>query len=321
MNIRQLEAFKAIMELGSFTRAAEKLHLSQPAVSKLIYLLERSCGFTLFHRQKNGVIPTAEGQMLYSEVERVFLGVDSVAARARAIRQFDYGEINLVTFPSLGTRVLPPILAEFIETKPSLRVTIASRNSWLLVDRVASQGVDLGFGMTVSDRPGVQFEKLCSMEAVCVLPPGHRLAERATVDARDLEGERFVSLVEEDRAQVKIDQAFADRDVERNIILKAQLTEACCSFVSAGVGVAIVDPLSTVGFGPDELVVKPFLPTVVQDIWIITPSFRETSLGAKALIAHVKKRLTEKLTEMALSIRAPENDSGRLGSAISPGYG
>src|SRR5437868_2605064 len=101
MNVRQLEAFKAIFELGSFTRAAEKLHLSQPAVSKLIFLLERTCGFALFHRQRNGVVPSAEGKALYSEVERVFLSVESVASRARAIRQFDYGEISLVAFPSL----------------------------------------------------------------------------------------------------------------------------------------------------------------------------------------------------------------------------
>ena len=303
MNIRQLEAFKAIMELGSFTRAAQKLHLSQPAVSKLIYLLERHCGFTLFHRQKNGVVPTAEGQLLFSEVERVFLGVESVAARARAIQQFDHGELKLVTFPSLGTRVLPPILAEFIADKPSLRLTVASRNSWLLVDRVASQGVDLGFGMTVTDRPGVQFEKLCSMEAVCALPPGHRLADRAVVDAADLNDERFVSLVEEDRAQITIDQAFADRGVSRNIVLKAQLTEACCSFVSAGVGVAIVDPLCTVGFARDRLLVKPFTPTVTQDIWVITPSFRELSLSAHALVAHVKRRLAARLAQMAVSIR------------------
>ena len=109
MNIRQLEAFKTIMELGNFTRAAEKLHLSQPAVSKLILLLERKCGFALFHRRRNGVIPTAEGQMLHSEVERVFLSVDSVSARARAIRQFDYGEINLVAFP--GDQVYDHALA------------------------------------------------------------------------------------------------------------------------------------------------------------------------------------------------------------------
>ncbi|MDF2810074.1 MAG: hypothetical protein K0S56_1105 [Microvirga sp.] len=305
MNIRQLEAFKAIMELGSFTRAAEKLHLSQPAVSKLILLLERKCGFSLFHRQKNGVIPTAEGQMLYAEVERVFLGVESVAARARAIGQFDHGEIKLVTFPSLTTRVLPPILAEFLKAKPALRVTLASRNSWLLVDRVASQGVDVGFGMVSLDRPGVRFEKLCSMEAVCVLPPGHRLADRSVIHAEDLRGERFVAMVEEDRAQLGVDKAFDESGVNRDIVLKVQLTEACCSFVAAGLGVAVLDPLSTVGFGPHELIVKPFVPAITQDIWVITPTFRETPLGTKALIAHVQKRLTEVLDSMAASIRNP----------------
>lgn len=302
MNIRQLEAFKTIMELGSFTRAAEKLGLSQPAVSKLIFLLERKCGFPLFHRQKNGVIPTAEGQMLYSEVERVFLSVDSVSARARAIKQFDYGEIKLVTFPSLATRVLPPILAGFLATRPALRIEMSSRNSWLLVERLATQGVDVGFGMFASDRPGVRFEKLCSMKAVCALPPNHRLASREVIDASDLQGERFVGMVEEDRAQLQVDQAFAAIGAERNIVLKVQLTEACCSFVSAGVGVSVVDPLSTEGFSADKLVVRPFRPVVNYDIWVVLPSFREPSLGTLALIEHVRTHLTAKLADMARAI-------------------
>lgn len=306
MNIRQLEAFKAIVELGSFTRAAEKLHLSQPAVSKLILLLERSCGFSLFHRQKNGVIPTAEGEMLYSEVERVFLGVDSVSARARAIRQFNYGEIEIVAFPSLATRVLPPILADFLRSKPGLRVTLSSRNSWLLVDRVASQGVDVGFGMVASERPGVRFDRLCSMDAVCILPAGHRLAGRPVIEAGDLHGERFVAMAEEDRAQLKVDQAFSECGAARDIVLKAQLTEACCSFVAAGVGVAVVDPLSTVDFAPSQLVVRPFRPLVTYDIWVVTPSFRDISLGSQALIAHVRTRLTARIAELAKLIGAPE---------------
>lgn len=306
MNIRQLEAFKAVVELGSFTRAAEKLHLSQPAVSKLILLLERACGFALFHRQRNGVIPTAEGAMLYSEVEQVFLGVDSVSARARAIRRFDCGAIEIVAFPSLATRVLPPILAEFLGTRPGLRVTMSSRNSWLLVDRVATQGVDVGFGMVASERPGVRFEKLCSMEAVCVLPAGHRLAARPVIEAGDLHGERFVAMAEEDRAQLKVDQAFADSGVGRDIVLKAQLTEACCSFVAAGIGVAVVDPLSTVDFAPARLVVRPFRPLVSYDLWVVTPSFRTVPLGAQALIAHVRAGLTARIAELAGRIGTPE---------------
>jgi len=306
MNIRQLEAFKAIVELGSFTRAAEKLHLSQPAVSKLILLLERTCGFALFHRQRNGVVPTAEGDMLYSEVERVFLGVESVSARARAIRQFDCGEIEVVAFPSLATRVLPPILAGFLRSRPGLRVTLSSRNSWLLVDRVASQGVDVGFGMVASDRPGVRFERLCAMDAVCVLPAGHRLAGRPVIEAGDLHGERFVAMAEEDRAQLKVDQVFAECGAARDIVLKAQLTEACCSFVAAGLGVAVVDPLSTVDFAPDRLVVRPFRPRIAYDVWVVTPSFRETPLASRALIAEVRGGLTARIAALAERIGTPD---------------
>ncbi|MCW2241403.1 LysR substrate-binding domain-containing protein [Azospirillum canadense] len=303
MNIRQLEAFRAIVELGSFTKAAERLHLSQPAVSKLVQLLERACGFPLFHRQKNGVVPTAEGTMLYAEVERVFLSVESVAARARAIRQFEHGEIEVVAFPSLATRLLPPILAAFLRPRPGLRVTLSSRNSWLLVERVATQGVDIGFGMVATDRPGVRFERLCTMDAVCVLPPGHPLADRSVIDARDLDGERFVAMTDEDRARLKVDQAFAACGATRDIVLKAQLTEACCSFVAAGMGVAVVDPLSTVDFAPERLAVRPFRPRVTYDIWVVTPSFRDIPLSARAMIAHVRSLLTERIAELERGIQ------------------
>lgn len=305
MNVRQLEAFKMIMELGSFTRAAERLNLTQPAVSKLIMLLEHKCGFQLFHRQKNGVVPTSEGEMLYAEVERVFLGLESISARARAIRQFDYGEIDLVTFPSLGTRVLPPILAGFLKGR-QITVSLASRNSWLLVDRVATQGVDVGFGMVKTDRPGVRFDLLCSMKGVCVLPPGHHLAGKPIIDVGDLEGEKFISLAEEDGVQVDIDKAFAEHGVSRKVVLKSQLSESICSFVSAGLGAAIVDPISTVGFGPDELVVKPFRPGIRQDIWVITPSFRDVSLVAQGLIQHVRQGLTAKIAALEAAIAPPD---------------
>jgi len=304
MNVRQLEAFKTIMELGSFTRAAGKLNMTQPAVSKLINLLEHTCGFQLFHRQKNGVVPTAEGDMLYAEVERVFLGLESIAARARAIRQFDYGEIDVVCFPSLGTRVLPPILASFLEAR-QVKVNLTSRNSWLLVDRVASQGVDVGFGMAKTDRPGVQFSLLCSMKGVCVLPAGHPLAERPVIHVDALAGEKFVSLAEEDGVQVDIDRVFAEHRVERNVVLKSQLSETICSFVAAGLGIAVVDPISTVGFRPEELVVRPFEPTIKQDIWVITPSFREISLGAQALVKHVRQHLRATIEQLEKDIYEP----------------
>ncbi len=279
MNVRQLEAFKTIVELGSFTRAAERMNLSQPGISKLIYLLERKCGFPLFHRQKNGVSPTSEGNMLYSEVKRVFLSVQSVESRVRAIKELDFGQVNVVSYTTLGPRVLPPLL-----------------------EAVAAQGFDLGFGLFAPDRPGVEFEKLCSMRAVCVMPPGHRLASREVIHAENLQGERFICMLDEDRAQLEIDQAFAKVGYERDIVTKVQLTESICSFAAAGVGVSIVDPFCTVGFGSEELVIKPFRPVIEFDIWVIRPSFREPSLAAEALTAHVRQQLEAKLSAIASAI-------------------
>jgi DNA-binding transcriptional LysR family regulator len=286
---------------GASRTLRKKLILMQPAVCKLIVLLEPQCGFKLFIRQQNGVVPTVEGEMLYAEVERVFLGLESVSARAEAIRKFDYGKIDIVTFPSFGTRVLPPILATFIKDR-QLTINLSSRNSRLLVDRVATQGVDVGFGMFRPERPGVISELLCSMQAVCVLHPDHPLADRSYISASDLEDERFISLADEDGVQIDIDRVFLERGISRDIVLKSQLTEAVCSFVSAGLGVAIVDPLSTVGFGRHELVVKRFEPQIRQDIWVMTPSFRQTSLSTQSLVKHVRKALATKLDDVAGSL-------------------
>src|SRR5690606_11696248 len=169
--------------------------------------------------------------------------------------------------------------------------------------RVATQGIDVGFGMARTERPGVQFSHLCSMQAVCVLPPWHHLAEKDIIFVRDLEDEQFISLVEEDGVQVAIDRTFGEYGVTRNIVLKSQLSESICSFVSAGLGVAIVHPISAVGFTRGELLVKPFLPAIKQDIWVVTPSFREVSFGTQALIKHVRTALPAKITELTEAMK------------------
>src|SRR5690606_28324748 len=118
----------------------------------------------------------------------------------------------------------------------------------------------------------------------------------------DLHGERFIGMVDEDRAQLEIDRVFAESGSERNIVIKVQLTEACCSFVAAGVGVSIVDPLSTEGFTSDQLVVRPFRPAVNFNVWVVMPSFREPSLATKALTEHVRSNLTAKIAAMSAAI-------------------
>jgi DNA-binding transcriptional LysR family regulator len=152
------------------------------------------------------------------------------------------------------------------------------------VEWVASQHVDLGIGLLAMDHPGVRFEHFLRIDGVCVLPPGHRLAARQVIDARDLREEPFISLGTEDRSRFLVDQAFERRDVRRNIVIEAQQSEAACAFVASGAGVSVVEPFSASEFDRSDLVVRRFRPAVSFDMWLLFPLYRKESLLVKGFL-------------------------------------
>ncbi len=273
LNVRQLEAFRAVIETGSVTRAAEMLRVSQPAVSKLLSALARECGFDLFRRLGNRLIPTAEAMALFGEVERLFVGVEHVARHAGDIRELRQGQLSIAAFPAIAARTLPCIITEFRGIHPGTAVSLVSRSSRTLVDWIAAQRADLGLGLMTVDIPGVQFEPLGSFPGVCVMHPDHRLARKPVIEACDLHGEPFIALGVEDRSRFRVDQAFESLSIRRNIIIEAQQSEAACAFAAAGAGVSIVEPFSASGFRQDELAVRPFHPTVRFDMWLLIASY------------------------------------------------
>jgi DNA-binding transcriptional LysR family regulator len=282
MNPRQLEAFRAVMETGSVTRAAAAMRISQPAVSKLLAMLARSCGFALFARNGNRLIPTAEALFLSTEVERVFMGTEQIARHVANIRDLRSGRLSIVAFPALATRALPRFLTAFLTDHSQTSISLLARSSQPLIDCVAAQQSDIGIGLLNSDRPGVLFEPVGAFDGVCVLPPGHRLARKRVVHAADLTDETFVSLGTEDRSRFRVDQAFERLSVRRHMTIEAHQSEAACAFVAAGAGVSVVEPFSVSGFEPGQLVVKPFRPSVKFDMWLLFPAHRPRSKIASA---------------------------------------
>lgn len=284
MNVRQLQAFRSVMDLGSVTRAAEALRISQPAVSKLIANLGRDCGFELFQRSGNRLIPTAEALSLYREVERIFMGVEHIERHAEAIRDLRSGQIAIAAFPAIATRPLPRLITKFLHTHPDTRFSLVARSGRLLVELVAADRVDLGIGLMLPEHPGVEAHNAGSFEAVCVMSRGHRLAQRKFIRAADLDNEPFISLGSEDQSRFRIDKAFEGSGIRRRITIEAQQSEAACMFASEGAGIAIVDPFSAAEFSSDQLVVKPFRPQVHFDLWLMSPVYRRRSLIVDAFV-------------------------------------
>ena len=112
MNLRQIEVFRAVMQAGSVTAAAERLHVSQPGVSRLLAHLELQLGVTLFARRKGRLHATAEAETLYAQVERVYGGVRDIDDCARGLKQGQGLVLRVLCSPSLGLALVPRAMAE-----------------------------------------------------------------------------------------------------------------------------------------------------------------------------------------------------------------
>lgn len=295
MNLRQLEAFRAVMRTGSVTNAAASLYLSQPAVSRLIAELERSVGFRLFERSKGSApVPTPEAEAFFTEVQRSFAGLQVLRQAADDIRNFRSGNLHIACLPALATGFIPAVIKEFREQNPAVRIQLQTRSSSTVRLWVAAQQFDLGLATPGGDVQGVRTESFLKAMGVCVLPTAHPLAERRVITPPDLRGERFISLALEDPVRSKIDHTFEKAGVERDVVVETQYAMTICGLVRLGVGCAILNPLSATDLAAQGIVLRPFEPAIEFEYMLYLPTSRPPSRMANEfieLMKHVRDRI------------------------------
>ena len=284
MNLRQIEAFKAVIESGTVTQAAARLNISQPAVSKLLQLFERGAGMVLFTRDKGRLSPTPEARLLYEEVERIFQGAGRVRQAAQEIRSLQRGTLAVGAMPALSVGFAQEILARLRLTHSAVSIMIQGRETPKLVEQLVMQQIELVYSVAPMEHPEVRVELLCKVPLVCIMPPQHRLAAKKTITCKDLAGERFASFRHDSAVRRKIDQAFEDAKVTRSIALEAPMAPAICAAVARGLGVSVVNPVYVGAFAP-ALVMRPFVPRIESSIFMGTRRGRRNSQLAEAFAA------------------------------------
>jgi len=269
MNQRRIEAFRAVMRSGSMTRAAESLHISQPAVSRLVADLEAEIGFRLFVRAGGNVTPTEEAQSLMEDVDFFFRGLKDVYSAARDIRDLKKGQIRLAVLPNLSFEAAPAIISNYLMQHPDVRVSMDVLPSPDIVNLVASRQFDLGLAQMAQIRPDIKTLAVYRMKCVCVMAHTHHLAKRDVITAHDLESERVITLSQHTLVAQNIAQSFRDANITQNIQIESQPSFAACALAVQGIGVAIVDPLTAEFFGRNRLAIVPFAPDVAFDFRLI----------------------------------------------------
>lgn len=283
---RQVSVFRAIMLHGNLSRAADQCASSQPTLSRELARLEQVLGFALFDRVRGRLRPTVRALSLMQEVERSFVGLDQISARAHALRSQAGGCLRLACLPALAHALMPAALAQLC-TNPvasTANVSVVPIESPWLEQALGEQRFDLGLSEATQAPVGVRRLPIFQAQEVAVLPRGHALARLAVLRPQDFAGERFISLAGDDPYRAAIDALFAQARVTRVTWLEAASAVAVCAMVRQGLGVAIVNPLTALSLAGTDLLVRPLSEAIDFQVSVLLPDLAAPHPVREALV-------------------------------------
>lgn len=244
MNLRQLEVFRAVMTTGSVTDAARLLHVSVPAVSRVLSHTETQLGFPLFERLKGRLHSTAEARHLYRDVEEVYAGVRRISDLASELAHRRFGLVSLVSSPSIGQQLIPHAIARFHARRPEVYVRFNCLGHEVLKQQLVAGAVDLGISMLPMEHPKLSTRTIASSQLVCICPWTHPLANEGSVCAGDLLPHELIAYPPGTPMARRLQAFFADHGTPARAFIEVGSPHSACAMVHAGAGIALVDEFS-----------------------------------------------------------------------------
>lgn len=245
MNLEQLRGFVEVAELGHFTRAAERLHLAQPSLSRQISTLEQELGADLFHRARGHISLTAAGEALLPRAQRMLSEADSIREEMGELKGLRRGRVRLGAPPTLCISLVAEAISTFHAAHPGVDLHLTESGSRLLVDQLAVGAVDIAL-ITESDGPppsGFSLTRvpLLTEELVVVSAASEPAVTRApAIDLHQLAGLPLIALDETYELRATTDAAFRAAGLTPTHVLEGAEMDAVLRFVERGVGVAVV---------------------------------------------------------------------------------
>ena len=262
--LRQVEVFKAVIETGTVSRAAETLHMSQPAASKQLTNLEADTGINLFERRRGLLIPTERGQRFYEEIDRIFSGLDQVAMVVDNLRNEEHGRLTIGVLPALSGRFIAATIRHFAQEQPDVFISLHARSSQFLIDWMRSGKVDVCIVTGRIDDPHIQVEPILTMPMHCMLPLDHPLVSKASITIADIANEPLIAFMHSSYTRLRLERAFEAENHVPKVITEATTAQNVCALVAAGMGVALVHPVYAETVEGD-VVMRPFMPSNILD--------------------------------------------------------
>ena len=243
MDLRQLEIFSKVAELGSFSRAAETLHLTQPTVSEHIRALEDELGVRLLDRLGRGAHVTRAGQLLLSYAARLLALAREARQAVDGFQERMSGELVVGGSTIPGEYILPPVLSRFKEKFPDISTTLLIGDSRGVTDWVAEGRVELAVVGARLPRRGLEFRELLPDVEVVVVPAGHPWSGRREITLTELAREPLLIREAGSGTRAALEAALAGAGVELGalrLVGEMGSSQAVKQAVKAGMGITIL---------------------------------------------------------------------------------
>lgn len=290
LDLREMEVFRRVMELGSVTAAAGAMNVSQPAVTRMLQKAEQRLGFALFVRERRRLRPTAEAQIMFPETLGAFAAIHLLERLADELRDGRTGILAVATIPSLASAVLPDAIRRFRERRPEASITMETFSSHEVMQRIAAHRDDLGIIIGPVGNDALVVRDLLSTNVTCVMPPGHPLAARRSIGPRDLSAFALICPGRNLVLTEQVARAFADQNVPFRIAVEVSHAHAAIALARAGVGVALLDGFGLMGTRSDDLVNRPFRPAIVSTARLLTARLRPPSALVRDFVSALTAR-------------------------------
>jgi DNA-binding transcriptional LysR family regulator len=247
MNIDHLKTFQEIVRLGSFSEAAKKLAISQPAVSFQIQKLEQEFGIRLIDRSQRAITLTKAGRRLLRFAEAVEAEREQLQHDLEQMREEISGDLLIAASTIPGEFLLPPLLAEFKQRHPAVKIQVDASDSLTVISRIRDNTYEVGFCGIAPEGRDLAFFKIASDEIVLIVSPEHPFTRKGEVSPDELEGEPFISREATSGTQRSLESLLlqAGLDIRKwvpNLVLGS--SQAVVSAVGVGAGIAFVSNLA-----------------------------------------------------------------------------
>ena len=282
MEIRQLEYFLMVSRVNSFTRAAERLFVSQPAVTNAVRSLEDELGIQLFDRNQKQALLTAEGKIFCAHIEQLMNGISNTLEEIHAIKNLKSGVLHIGLTAAGAVRPFVKLLKNFMESFPNIKIKLAERDAATLQGMLIENKLDLAFMWAEQEKSVLAYKKIAAQEFFICCGRQNKFRRKNVLRFEELADEKFILLG--DAAYRKaVEKIFPTPDV----ILESAHVQTVKNFVAEGFGISILP--DSLAEADDNLTIIPLEPPLVMNLMLVYKSNRRMSHAAEAFLDLAEK--------------------------------